>query len=268
MRPTMLTRWYWRRMRTPAANWSSVAVDDAPSVKTQAMIRGGRTLAAPLLVGGRRIGTLTLTRAGGRVWSPRDHPLVEELANHAAHAIDRARQWSNARRELDHRAALTRIFVLAGRRRRPGSEHQVLLESALSTLEAEDAGIARWDAERGVLVQALSPAWKWTGAVLDRQKSLVGLATAEGRPLIENEYQRRRMGTHTPGGGAGAKAVLAVPMIHQGVLLGGMSVSQLRSSRRFRAEDARRLELLASAAALTLSGGGSATDGRRTTGGA
>ena len=51
-------------------------------------------------------------------------------------------------------------------------------------------------------------------------------------------------------------------MIHQGVLLGGMSVSQLRSSRRFRAADARRLELLASAAALTLSG----VDRQRTAG--
>ena len=70
------------------------------------------------------------------------------------------------------------------------------------------------------------------------------------------------MGAHTPAGRAGAKAVLAVPMIHQGVLLGGMSVSQLRSLRRFRAADARRLELLASAAALTLSG----VDRQRTAG--
>jgi GAF domain-containing protein len=246
----------------PAAAWTGVTVDDAPSPATRAMIHGGQALSLPLHVGARRLGTLTLNRAGGRVWDTRDHPLLEELANHAAHAIDQARLWSNARRELDHRAALARILSSVDTDDAVDRVHQVLLEEALGTLEAEDAGIARWDAERGVLVQALSPAGKWTGAVLDRQKSLVGLAASERRPVIENEYQRR-MGTHTPAGRAGARAVLAVPLIHQGILLGSMSVSQLQSSRQFRAVDAQRLELLAAAAALALSG----VDRQRTIGG-
>lgn len=245
-----------------ASAWTGVALDDAPSPEAQAMIRSGQSLSLPLQVDGRRIGVLTLNRAGGRVWDARDHPLLDELANHAAHAIDQARLWSSARRELDHRAALARILSSVDADDAADRVHQVLLEEALSTLEAEDAGIARWDAERGVLVQALSPAGKWTGAVLDRQKSLVGLAASERRPVIENEYQRR-MGTHTPAGRAGAKAVLAAPLIHQGVLLGSMSVSQLQSSRQFRAVDAQRLELLASAAALAISG----VDRQRTAGG-
>ena len=71
--------------------------------------------------------------------------------------------------------------------------------------------------------------------------------------MIENEYQRS-LGQQTPAGRVGARAVLAVPMIHRGILLGSMSVSQIRSPRAFRPEDARRLELLAAAAAMTLAG--------------
>jgi PAS domain S-box-containing protein len=235
------------------AVWSGVAVDEAPAPETRDAIRRGSTLAVPLVVEGRRLGLLTLRRASNRLWEIGDQPLIEELARHAAHAIDQSRQWAGARRELDHRAAIIRILSTIDADDSPHQVHKVLLEEALRTIQAEDAGIARWDADRGVLIQALSPAGRFNGAVLDQRRSMAGLAAAERRALIENDYQRS-VGKQTPAGRAGARAVLAVPMIHRGVLLGSMSVSQLRSARRFQQDDARRLELLASAAAMTLAG--------------
>ena len=103
----------------------------------------------------RGVVTLTLNRPAGRVWESGDHPLLEELASHAAHAIDQAQQWASARRELDHRAALARILSSLDTDDVADRLHQVLLEEALATLDAEDAGIARWDAERGEVLRAL-----------------------------------------------------------------------------------------------------------------
>jgi PAS domain S-box-containing protein len=160
----------------------------------------------------------------------------------------RERARSTARRE-----ALLRVARLAAQSD-VGQLFEALLAEAVAVLHADDGGIARWDAERGVLLQGytLLPSAN-AGAVLDPQRSASGRAARQQTPVIINDYQRE-IGGATPAGRAGAQAVVAVALVHEGHLLGTLSVSRLRTRQPFVLADAELLELLASTASATLIG--------------
>jgi len=232
--------------------WPGVTVDEAPSPETQAALRGGRTLTVPLVAQGRRIGTLTLRRTADRRWDPGDQPLVEELANHAAHGIDKARQWSGARQELNQRAAMLRILSAINTDATPRRVYEMLVEEAQAAIRADDGGATRWDHERGILLPGLHAPSPGRLSGVD-PRLMVAVAATERCALIENEYQRT-MGRNTPAGRAGAQAVLAVPLLHDDALFGSISISHIKAGGQFTPRDARRVEMLASAAGTTLAG--------------
>jgi PAS domain S-box-containing protein len=237
----------------PAApNWPAVQVDETPSSTTRDAIRRGATLAVPLLANAQRIGTLTLRRNPYRSWDPGDQPFVEQLAGHAAHAIHQARQSSGARQELSQRAAMLRILSLVNTDATPRQVYETMLEEAQIVLQADDGGAARWDLDRGLLCPAFPTPGVKTHCVVDR-RLMVWMAAAERHALIENEYQQK-LGKDTPAGRVGARAVLAVPMVHNDSLVGSASISHFQEGRRFGRRDARRFEALASAAATVISG--------------
>ena len=233
-------------------NWPAATVDERPRPHIRTALRRGSALELPLMVHGRQFGTLTLQRTGHRTWETRDRPLAEELARHAAHAIDQARRWSQARRELNDRAAALRIVSAIDAGVTPRGVFELLIEEAQAAIGADDGGAARYDADRSRLVPGLPRTAKQALCTVDPHL-MVSVAASERCALIENDYQRS-MGKRTPAGRAGAQAVLAVPLVHRGALLGSISLSQIASTRRFQPIDGRRLEMLASAAALTLSG--------------
>jgi PAS domain S-box-containing protein len=234
------------------AGWPAVAVDDAPSSETRAALRRGSTLTVPLLAQGRRIGTLTLRRTADRLWDPGDQPLVEELANHAAHAIDKARQSTDARLELNQRAAMLRLLSAIDTDATPRRVFEMLVEEAQAAIQADDGGATRWDFERGILLPGLHGPKAGRLCGVD-PRLMVAVAASERCALIENDYQRT-MGRNTPAGRAGAQAVLAVPMLHDDAVLGSISISHIRSPRRFKPSEVRRVEMLASTAATTVAG--------------
>lgn len=233
-------------------SWPAVHVDESPSAATRDALRRGAILAVPLPVNGQRIGTLTLRRNGYRTWEPADHPFVEQLAGHAAHAIHQTRQLSGARQELSHRAAMLRILSLVNTDATPRQIYETLLEEAQVVLGADDGGAARWDRDRGLLCPAFPIPGVNEHCVVDR-KLMVWIAAAERCSLIENEYQQK-LGKNTPAGRVGARAVLAVPMLHDDTLVGSVSISHFQEGRRFSPGDARRFQELATAAATVASG--------------
>jgi signal transduction histidine kinase len=162
--------------------------------------------------------------------------------------LKRERAQSTARRE-----ALLRVARLAAQRD-VGQLFEALLAEAVAVLHADDGGIAHWDAERDVLLQAytLLPSAN-AGAVLDPERSASGRAASQRTPVIINDYQRE-IGTATPAGQLGARAVVAVPLVYEGRLLGTLSVSRLRPGHPFMLADAELLELMASTASATLIG--------------
>jgi signal transduction histidine kinase len=129
-----------------------------------------------------------------------------------------------------------------------------LLKEAVTVLDADDGGIAQWDAASQVLVQIRSflPSSS-AGVVVPLHGSVSGRAVRLGAPVIVNDYQRE-VGPATPAGRMGAKAVIAVPLRHEGRVLGTLSVSRYEDRKPFVPGDADVLELLASTVAATLVG--------------
>jgi PAS domain S-box-containing protein len=160
----------------------------------------------------------------------------------------RERAQSTARRE-----ALLRVARLAAQSD-PSRLFEALLAEAVAVLHADDGGIAHWDAQHGLLRQAhtfVSSAS--AGSVLDAERSASGRAANQRRAVIINDYQRE-IGPATPAGRTGAEAVVAVPLMYEGRLLGTLSVSRFRPAQPFALADAEILELLASTASATLVG--------------
>ena len=126
-----------------------------------------------------------------------------------------------------------------------------LLSDAAAMVGADDGGITRWDEQRGVLIaiRRLVPSAS-DGSTLPRA-SISFQAVERRGPVIVNEYQAR-VGQATAPGQLGAQAAMAVPLLHQGAVLGSLSVSTRTVGHPFTSEDAEQLEMLAGAVAGAL----------------
>lgn len=201
---------------------------------------------------GRELGTLTMQRFPPRAWDPDSRSLALALARRAAQAIDGAMLWQMTQRELARRAAILRISR-AFAESEPGGDRvmEVLLGEALSVLGADHGGIALWDAASGMLMQVYSNTGRSNGMTVSMEHSLSGRAARERRPVITNDYQNE-YGIGTPSGRFGSQAGIAAPLLHEGRLLGVISIGSRQPERRFGTDDAEALELLAGMAASML----------------
>jgi signal transduction histidine kinase len=156
-------------------------------------------------------------------------------------------------RVIARRDALLRVARLAAQSD-VNELFEALLAEAIAVLHADDGGIARWEAEAGVLRQAYTflPSAS-AGAVLDARRSASGRAASERKPIIINDYQHE-VGAATPAGRVGAQSVAAVPLVYEGGLLGTLSVTRFAVGEPFAVADAELLEMLASTASATLVG--------------
>ncbi len=206
------------------------------------------------------------TRWSSGDWSHRvGLPGCDELS-HLGQAFDRmadelqaaaeriAAQDAERNHVLGRRETLLRLARDLAAEQSPERLLDDLLRESVNLLDADDAGIAQWDAGRGVLTQTHSflPSTR-NGAVLDLERSACGQAATMQRTVIIHDYQRI-VGHATPGGRAGAQATVAVPLSHEGKRLGAISVSTYTPERRFDEQDGENLELLAGIATSALVG--------------
>jgi len=211
-----------------------------------------QTLIVDLRAHGRQIGALTLRREPGRVWHPGARLIASELARRMALALASALLWQTAQRELSRRAALLHV-ARAFSEGTPGSDRvmEVLLNEALAMLGGDHGGIALWDAPTGTLIQVYGNTGRSNGMRVDLETSLSGRAATERRPVFTNTYQEE-FGRGTPGGRDGARAGIAAPLLHEGRLLGVISIGTTETGRAFGEDDTDALELLAGVAASML----------------
>jgi GAF domain-containing protein len=177
---------------------------------------------------------------------------IVQGAGPATPAIERAVLWQAAQVELARRTAITRISR-AFAESAPGSSGalEVLLHEAQALLGADHGGVCRWDTPSQTLVQVYSSHGPSSGITLDLEHSLSGRAALDRRPVVANDYQGE-YGQGTPAGRAGARSSIAAPLVHEGRLIGAISVGCLVPGRCFGPDDGETLELLAGMAALML----------------
>ncbi len=129
-----------------------------------------------------------------------------------------------------------------------------LLEEAVAALGAENGNLMRWDEARGQLVTARTRfAAVAAPPVLAAGQGAAGRAVAQRAPVVVDNYQQVCAG-ETPAAAAGAQAAAAAPMLYEGRVLGAIAVISFDPAKRFTAEDADVLELLASTGAAALVG--------------
>lgn len=122
-----------------------------------------------------------------------------------------------------------------------------LLAEAIKVLGGEDGLISRWDADRGGLVAVRNTMPVEADAILIEAGSGVsGRAIQHRSTYWTNDYQSE-FGT-TPAGRLGIKAAVGAPLIHQGRMMGALSVHSYHAEKQFTSEDADCLELLAGVA--------------------
>lgn len=201
---------------------------------------------------GRDLGSLTMRRIAPRTWNPEARSVAIAFARRAAQAIDTALLWQTAERELARRASILRISR-AFAESEPGSDRvmQVLLDEATAVVGADHGGITLWDAPSGTLLQVYSSNGPSGGISIGLDNSLSGQAALSRRPVISNDYQAE-YGQATPAGRFGSLAGMAAPMIHEGRLIGVLSVGTRLEGRQFGPDAAEALELLASMTASML----------------
>jgi diguanylate cyclase (GGDEF)-like protein/PAS domain S-box-containing protein len=127
-----------------------------------------------------------------------------------------------------------------------------LLDEAVAVLGGHNGTLTRWDAVNSVLVpvrNTVPTAGEYT--VIEVGAGVSGRAIEQRAPVLLNDYQNES-GTETPAGKAGIRAAVAVPLLHEGRLLGALSVNTYDPVRHFTDEDAEVLELLAGLASAVL----------------
>ncbi|MFN8635145.1 MAG: GAF domain-containing protein [Chloroflexota bacterium] len=237
---------------TRAATASSADLTPPLPVWPDEAVRGADDASFELHAHGRDLGVLSMRRLSPRAWTPEARTVAIALARRAAQAIDTALLWQTAERDLARRAAILRISR-AFAESEPGGDHvmQVLLDEAMAMVGADHGGITLWDAPSSALVQVYSSNGRSNGVSVGLETSLSGRAALGRRPAISNDYQAE-YGQGTPAGRFGSLAGVAAPMLHEGRLIGVLSVGTRLAGRRFGPDASEALELLAGMAASML----------------
>jgi len=127
-----------------------------------------------------------------------------------------------------------------------------LLDEAVAVLGCDSGTLTRWDAVNSVLVPVRSSVpTRNEFTVIKVGAGVSGRAIERRSPVIQNDYQKE-YGTETPTGRVGVRAAVAVPLLHEGRLLGAISANTNDPTRKFTDEDAEVLELLAGLASAAL----------------
>jgi diguanylate cyclase (GGDEF)-like protein/PAS domain S-box-containing protein len=157
-----------------------------------------------------------------------------------------------AQTQLVRRESLLRLARRFASESDPEQVLTDLLDEAVAVLGGHNGTLTKWDAIRSALVpvrNTVPTASEYT--VIEVGTGVSGRAVDKRAPVILNDYQAES-GAETPAGKTGVRAAVAVPLLHEGRLLGALSVNTYDPARKFTAEDAEVLELLAGHASAVL----------------
>ena len=125
-----------------------------------------------------------------------------------------------------------------------------LPDAALMLVAGDLAAAYCWDEEqRGLLLRSTAPVGPSSPFIRPGQ-SIVAQAVTRRATVIADEYEQEAAAPLTAG--AGLRAALAVPLLHQERLFGALVVLRAAPGEQFSADDAEALGLLAGSAAAAL----------------
>jgi PAS domain S-box-containing protein len=203
-------------------------------------------LAVPLRVGDQVIGAMSVQSYEPNVYNSEDLLLLELLATQAAIAIENTHLFEDSRRNAQEFKALVETTRDISTQQNNESLLQMIVERATELLHSSVGGFYSYDAEHEELVSTFS-----TGIILQVGTRLKLGEGAMGRvaltraPILIDDYQNWE-GRSPRFENIPFRAVLGVPVLFGGELMGVLEVREYGESKRtFTQNDATLLSLFA-----------------------
>lgn len=210
-------------------------------------------LATPIVIGGRVAGALALHAEPTREWSVDDERLLEAVAREVRSAIEAARLFQSRERENERLLALQRASSTVAARSTTREVIDEVLRTASGLLSGASASLYLWDRPTSSLrlAQNADPQGRDVSAVLSKEPGMSGDLLARLEPLVINDYQAWP-GASPLGLDTGMRAVLAVPLVRSGELVGAIVLRSYEAGTQFTMDDARLLGLFGDQAVAAL----------------
>jgi signal transduction histidine kinase len=210
-------------------------------------------IATPIIIGGKVAGAIALHAEPSREWSIDDERLLEAIAREIRSSMESARLFQARARENERLLALQRASATVAARSTTRDVIDDVLRIASELLSGASASLYLWDRKFDVLrlAQNADPAGREVSAVLSRGEGMAGDLLARLEPLVINDYANWTGATQT-GLETGLRAVLAVPLVRGGELVGAIVLCSYDAATAFTMDDARLLGLFGDQAVASL----------------
>ncbi len=236
-----------------AAGALEVARAAALAGRTTTRADGTSDIATPIVIGGELAGALALQADEAHDWSTDEVRLLEAVARELRVAMEAARLFEARQRENERLVALQRASAVLATRSTAREVIDEILHTAADLLGDGSAALYRWD-EGGAslrLAQQVDPAGHPVSAVLPTGDGMSGDLLRKLEPVIVNDYPSWP-GASENGLATGLRAVLGVPLLRGGRLVGALVVRSYQEETRFGADEARLLTLFGDQASAAL----------------
>ena len=241
---------------------SPLGVGNATVNTTRLAVMLGRTaqvhddmsrIATPIVIGGKLAGALALHAEPSREWTFDDERLIEAVARELRSAMESARLFQSREKENERLLALQRASSTVATRSTTREVIDDVLRIAADLLGEASASLYLWDRKFNVLrlTQNADPAGREVSVVLSHSEGMSGDLLAKLEPLVVNDYARWNGATQT-GMETGLQAVLAVPLVRGGELIGAIVLRSYDAGTSFTIDDARLLGLFGDQAVAAL----------------
>ncbi|HYK97053.1 MAG TPA: GAF domain-containing protein [Candidatus Acidoferrales bacterium] len=220
---------------------------------TQVSDESASRLATPIVIAGELAGVLAISDEPTREWSFDDVRLVEAVARELRGAIEAARLLQSRQRENERLLALQRASTVIATRSTTREVIDEVLRASSQLLAQASASLYLWDANAQVLrlAQNTDPEGRDVSATLPRDEGASGALLERLEPVVVSDYPAWSGATAT-GLATGLRAVLAVPLVRAGQLVGAIVLRSYDPATRFAIDDARLLGLFGDLAVAAL----------------
>ncbi len=223
-------------------------------------LASGSEVDVPLLIDGEAMGVLVVESEEPHAFGPADLEILTAAANQAAIAIGRARLLeqqrtllSAERRHVEEQRALLATMADLSSELELSTLLKAVLERAVSLLDVSSGELATFEHDTNELVIAANHA---TGTVsvgtrLKLGEGAMGHVAKSKEPLIIDDYQLWS-GRSAQYAGVEAHAVLVLPLLIGGRVVGAISVWDTDATRRFGEHELRLVGMFAPQAAVAI----------------
>ena len=202
----------------------------------------------PMVFSGELIGVLGVAHLGttSRLFTQADADLLTLFAGQGASTVRNARLLAETERRANEFAALYQTTTDLSSQQDLPSLLETIVERAVKLLSASNGGMYLYDAAHGDLVVTMTThASTPVGTRLKMGEGMAGRVAQTRQPLVVDDYGNWP-GRSPQYEGTPIIAVLEVPMLYGGQLIGVLVVEENRTTaRKFTEEDARLLSLFA-----------------------